>query len=61
MLADSAGRSVRSGRGDRPVRPELACKGLWWLGKRSVTPCRLQSLTGFEGRGKLGLDKRWRR
>ncbi len=24
MLADSAGRSVRSGRGDRLVRPELA-------------------------------------
>lgn len=28
MLADSAGRSVRSGRGDRPVRPELAHAGI---------------------------------
>lgn len=28
MLADSAGRSVRSGRGDRPVRPELAYAGI---------------------------------
>lgn len=28
MLADSAGRSVRPGRGDRSVRPELAHAGI---------------------------------
>ncbi len=54
MLADSAGRSVRSGRGDRPVRPELAYAGIMVVRKRSVTPLPPSILNWFyEVRGKL--------
>ncbi len=54
MLADSAGRSVRSAVATALFALSLPMQGLWWLGKRSVTPLPPSILNWFyEVRGKL--------
>ncbi|MGU0043779.1 terminus macrodomain insulation protein YfbV [Escherichia coli] len=54
LLADCPGRSAWAGSCHCAVRLSLPMQGLWWLGKRSVTPLPPAILNWFyEVRGKL--------